>query len=141
MFEAEAQGLQQCWKRMLSEFPNPLLGHGSAYLVLEWLELGRGTQAWEDGALSGSNALTHQQQKFWLKQNNTIPRPKSIPGADWVKFIPNTGWVIIPALYSGEGIFLNRKVTSGYPSLLAHQPQPSLVHVICGVGMQLYCVR
>jgi len=42
----------------------------------------------KDGALSGSNALTHQQQSFGWKQNNTIGSTPQINTwtADWVEF-------------------------------------------------------
>jgi len=115
---------------------------GSAYLVLEWLGGPWETQSWEEGALSGSNALTHQQQRFWLetKQHYWFHAPINTWTADWVEFYTQHRLGYQFALYSGEGIFLNRNV-SGYPQLLAHQPQPSLVHGDLWAGMQLYCHR
>jgi len=80
----------KCWKRI--RIPKPqCLGTAarSAYLVLEWLGGPWGDPILGgDGALSGSNALSYQQQGFGWKQNNTIGSTPQINTwtADWVEF-------------------------------------------------------
>jgi len=83
MFEAEAQGLQQMLETDTIRFPNPFAGAQQLGRPIWswWLGGPWGDPILENGALSGSNALTHQQQSFGWKQNNTIgSTPKSIPG-------------------------------------------------------------
>jgi len=82
MFEAEAQGLHAAGNGYYHSQAQCLgTAARSAYLVLEWLGPWGDPILGGDGALSGSNALSHQQQGFGWKQNNTIgSTPKSIPG-------------------------------------------------------------
>jgi len=120
-----------------------LLGHSSwvGHCLWSWSGWAVGIQAWEKMGRSGSNALTHQQQSFGWKQNNTIGSPQiNTWTADWVELYPTPAGYQFQR-FTGEGIFLNRKVTSGYPSTAGTPASTSLVTAICGVGMQLYCVR
>jgi len=84
-----------------------------------------------DGALSGSNALSYQQQGFGWKQNNTIGSTPQINTwtADWVEFYTQHRLGYQFQRFTAGGAFSSTgTLISGYPQLLAHQPQPSLVH-------------
>ena len=94
MFEAEALGLKENLRQPPPfGYPNPIcwgLADTSAYIVMEWLDLGYGKgDSWQR---MGTNlAAMHRVtslQRFWLAaKNNTIGRhpPSKTPG-------PRIGW-------------------------------------------------
>jgi len=88
-----------------------------------------------DGALSGSNALSYQQQGFGWKQNNTIGSTPQINTwtADWVNSIPNISYQF--QRFAG-GHFPQQERLWRLSPTAGTQPQSSTV--ICGAGMQLY---
>jgi fructosamine-3-kinase len=137
MFEAEAQGLQQMLETDTIRVPKPqCLGTaaGSAYLVLEWLELGRGnTQSWEEMGRCLAAMHSHTSNNgFGWKQNNTIGSTPQINTwtPDWVEFYTQhrLGYQFQYALRRGGHFPQQERLLAAIPQLLAHQPQPSLVH-------------
>lgn len=138
MFEAEAIGLQQMREAQAIRIPKPIctgISGSSAYIVLEWLDLGRGSsQAWVD--MGRNLARMHQYQKstaFGWERNNTIGSTPQINSwtANWTEFF--TQHRIGYQLELGErngGRFRNgAKLLERIPELLAgHEPKPSIVH-------------
>ncbi len=137
MFEAEAQGLQQMLETDAIRVPKPLCwgtAAESAYLVLEWLELGRGdTQAWEKMGRCLAAMHSHTSNKgFGWKQNNTIGSTPQINTwtADWVEFYTQhrLGYQFQRALQRGGHFPQQERLLAAIPQLLAHAPNPSPVH-------------
>jgi fructosamine-3-kinase len=138
MFEAEALGLRQIWQTQTIRVPRPIcygLTDRSAYIVLEWLDLGYGThQSWK--AMGENLAAMHRttsERGFGWDQNNTIgstPQPNPWT-ADWLQF-----WVehrlqfqFQLAKRRGGHFPQQQALLEAVPDLLAgHSPEPSLVH-------------
>ena len=137
MFAAEAAGLREISATQTIRVPVPVC-HGaidsSAYLVLEWLELGRSGASW--AAMGERLAALHRTTSangFGWQQDNTIgstpqPNPWTL---DWTEF-----WVqhrLEPQLRLGQrqgGQFPQaaRLLESVPDRLSGHRPQPALVH-------------
>lgn len=137
MFEAEALGLQQIADSQTIRVPYPIcwgITDQSAYIVLEWLDLGYGDhQAWEDMGrnLAAMHRVTHEQ--FGWQQNNTIGATPQINTwtSDWVEFWieHRLGYQFRLANRRGGHFPQQEQLLAAVPKLLAgHQPQPSLVH-------------
>lgn len=138
MFEAEAMGLQQIANSKTIRVPNPICSGAvdqSAYIVLEWLELGYGDQrAWE--AMGRNLAAMHRVDSakgFGWDRNNTIGATPQINHwtADWVEFFTEhrLGYQFRLASRRGGRFPKQDQLLAALPQLLAdHQPQPSLVH-------------
>lgn len=139
MFTAEATGLEQMVATQTIRVPQPIcwgIAGNSAYLVLEWLELGRSnsTAAWE--AMGHQLAAMHRHTSnsgFGWQQDNTIGATPQINTwtTDWTEFW--TGHRIAYQLQSGQrrgGHFpKDKQLLAVIPQLLAgHTPSPSLVH-------------
>lgn len=136
MFDAEALGLQQMLETATIRVPKPV-GRGiaseSAYLVLEWLELGRGdTESWEE--MGRCLAAMHRctASDFGWDRNNTIGSTPQINSwtADWAEFYAQhrLGYQFQLAKQRRGYFPQQEKLLTAIPQLLAHQPQPSLVH-------------
>lgn len=137
MFEAEALGLQEIGATQTIVIPRPICwGVASeAYLVLEWLELGRGgSQAWEE--MGRQLANLHRVQKasaFGWQRDNTIgatPQPNPWT-SDWTEFFTQhrIGYQLELAKQRGGHFPLGDRLLAKIPQLLAdHTPVPSLVH-------------
>jgi fructosamine-3-kinase len=145
MFEAEAKGLQQMFKTQTIRVPQPICwgtSDNSAYLVLEWLDLGGrgGNQAWEE--MGRKLAAMHrfippvkgeEKGQFGWDINNTIGSTPQINTwtKDWVEFWREhrIGYQLKLGKRKG-GYFPNgEKLLEKIPELLAgYDPQPSLVH-------------
>jgi fructosamine-3-kinase len=138
MFEAEALGLQQMLATATIRVPKPLcwgIAASSAYLVLEWIDLGRGG-AWEE--MGRHLALMHQKsyQKslgFGWDRNNTIgSTPQINPWtSNWAEFFAEhrIGYQLTLAKRRGGNFSKGDLLVKAIPELLAdHQPEPSLVH-------------
>jgi fructosamine-3-kinase len=138
MFEAEALGLQQMLETNSIRVPKPICWGtegNSAYLVLEWLKLGRGnTQSWRKW---GSN--WQQCTNGWAKdafgwdRNNTIGSTPQINTwtAAWREFYVEhrLGYQFGLAKRRGGHFPNQERLLEAIPELLAdRQPQPSLVH-------------
>ena len=137
MFEAEALGLQQMLATATIRVPKPVCwgtAAGAAYLVLEWLELAHGdTKSWEE--MGRRLAAMHQQagaDAFGWEKNNTIGSTPQINNwtTDWAKFYAQHRLDYQFQLAKRQrGHFPQQEqLLAAIPQLLAHQPQPSLVH-------------
>jgi len=137
MFEAEALGLREIHQTRTIRVPQPLCwgtADGSSYLVLEWIELGRGdAQAWE--RMGQQLAALHRvssPQGFGWHQNNTIgstPQPNPWT-ANWTEFFRQyrIEYQLQLARRRGGDFPRHQALLAAIPKLLAHQPQPALVH-------------
>ncbi len=139
MFEAEMLGLKQMSATQTIRIPQPIcygIANSSAYIVMEWLELGRGasTQAWEE--MGQKLAAMHQVAKvshFGWDRNNTIGSTPQINNwtEDWSEFFAEyrIGYQLRLAKRRG-GNFpdTNRVIAAVKEYLAGYHPQPSLVH-------------
>jgi fructosamine-3-kinase len=138
MFEAEAAGLEEMLASQTIRVPKPICwgtAAGSAYLVLEWLELGyRGEVAWETmGHHLAALHKTSSPNGFGWKMSNTIGSTVQINlwTIDWIEF-----WAEYRLAYQFKlatqkgGNFPNQnRLLNAIPKLLeGYHPQPSLVH-------------
>lgn len=138
MFETEAVGLQQMLETSTIRVPQPIcwgIAAESAYIVLEWLELGHGnTQSWEE--MGRRLAAMHQwkgSDAFGWDRNNTIGSTPQINSwtADWAKFYAQhrLGYQFQRALRRRGYFPQQERLVAAIPQLLAdYKPQPSLVH-------------
>ncbi|MBW4694589.1 MAG: fructosamine kinase family protein [Lyngbya sp. HA4199-MV5] len=138
MFEAELAGLQQMQSTGTIRVPTPIccgVADASAYIVLEWLQLGRGDErAWQ---LMGQQlAAMHQvnvANQFGWERHNTIGSTPQINTwtADWADFWieHRLGYQFKLAQRRGGHFPQQSQLLTAVPHLLAgHTPQPSLVH-------------
>ncbi len=142
MFEAEAIGLKQMWETRTIRVPKPICygtEGSSAYIVLEWLDLGgRGNNnAWQE--MGRKLAALHRWQPegghkgFGWDVNNTIGSTPQINNwtEDWVEFWAEhrIGYQLKLARRRGGSFSEGDRLIEAIPKLLAgHKPQPSLVH-------------
>lgn len=142
MFEAEAIGLKQMWETQTIRVPKPIcygVEGSSAYIVLEWLDLGgRGNNnAWQE--MGRKLAALHRWQPvngnkgFGWDLNNTIGSTPQINNwtEDWVEFWAEhrIGYQLKLARRRGGSFSQGDRLIEAIPQLLAgHKPQPSLVH-------------
>lgn len=138
MFEAEALGLQAMMTAQAIRVPKPIcvgVAENSAYIVLEWLELGRGSsQSWAE--LGRNLARMHQYQKstaFGWERSNTIgSTPQINPWtSEWVEFFTQhrIGYQLELAVQNGGRFRNGARLLERIPELLAdHSPKPSIVH-------------
>lgn len=147
MFEAEALGLQQMLETKTIRVPKPICwgrASSSAYLVLEWLELGRGdTKSWEE--LGRKLAAMHKSTPnppflkggtkavFGWDRNNTIGSTPQINTwtEEWAEFWAKhrLGYQFQLANRGGGNFPAKERLLAAIPELLAdYQPLPSLVH-------------
>ncbi|MBD1824983.1 fructosamine kinase family protein [Cyanobacteria bacterium FACHB-DQ100] len=138
MFEAEALGLQQIAEAQAIRVPKPICvggTGGSAYIVLEWLALGRGSaQSWAE--LGRNLARMHQYHKstaFGWERDNTIGSTPQINSwtSDWMEFFTQyrIGYQLKLAAQNGGRFRNGSRLLEQIPKLLAnHHPQPSIVH-------------
>ncbi len=138
MFEAEARGLQEIGKTNTIRVPQPIcwgVDEETSYLVLEWLDLGRGTRAgWE--SMGRRLAQLHQVTSgcgFGWQQANTIgSTPQVNPWTDsWTEFWTESrlGYQLALAQRQGGRLPLGDRLLAIVPKLLdGHKPEPVLVH-------------
>lgn len=138
MFEAEARGLQQIYNSKTIRVPQPIcwgVVERSAYIVLEWLDLGYGDhQAWED--MGRNLAAMHQvtsNNGFGWDQNNTIGSTPQINTwtENWVEFFTEhrLGYQFRLANRRGGQFPKQDRLLATIPEILkGHNPVPSLVH-------------
>jgi fructosamine-3-kinase len=138
MFAAEALGLRQILDSQTIRVPQPvcwgMVGE-SAYIVLEWLDIGYGDhQAWE--TLGQNLAALHQvtsDRGFGWEHNNTIGFiPQRNPWtASWGEFFTEhrLGYQFQLAHRRGGHFPQQDQLLAAVPEILSgHEPQPSLVH-------------
>ena len=137
MFAAEALGLQQMRETNTILAPAPICWgtvNDSAYIVLEWLDLGRGTsQTWEE--MGRQLARLHQVKKstaFGWERSNTIGATLQINSwtLDWSEFFTHhrIGYQLQLAKQKGGHFPQGDGLLAAIPKLLGHTPQSSLVH-------------
>lgn len=138
MFEAEALGLKQMLQTASIRVPDPICwgtASDSAYIVLEWLEIGRGSDsAWQE--MGRKLAAMHSQTSnrgFGWDINNTIGSTPQINTwtADWAEFYTQhrLGYQFQLAKRRGGNFPQEQKLLAAIPQLLGdYHPQPSLVH-------------
>jgi fructosamine-3-kinase len=138
MFEAEAIALQQIAATHSIRVPQPIcwgMVENTAYIVLEWLDLGYGDhQAWESMGrnLAAMHQVSHRQGFGW-QQNNTIGSTPQINTwkTSWLEFFGEhrLGYQLQLARRKGGRFPQQEPLLAALPRLLAeHQPQPALVH-------------
>ena len=139
MFAAEALGLKHMGETQTIRIPQPVCW-GSvdnyAYLVMEWLELGRGggNESWE--SMGTKLAQMHRfagANKFGWDINNTIGSTPQINTwtESWSEFFAQhrIGYQLRLAKRRGGNFPDTGKVIDAVRGFLAgHNPQPSLVH-------------
>ncbi|MDY7013799.1 MAG: fructosamine kinase family protein [Cyanobacteriota bacterium] len=139
MFEAEALGLKQMYQTQTIRVPQPIccgLSDRSSYIVMEWLEFGRGgSQAWE--AMGRNLAALHKfpspNGKLGWDRNNTIgSTPQMNPWTEeWSEFFAEhrIGYQVRLAKRRGGSFPDTGRVVAAVKQVLEDwQPQPSLVH-------------
>lgn len=138
MFEAEATGLEEMVATHTIRVPQPICwgtAGSSAYLVLEWLELGSGgNAAWH--AMGQQLAALHNATSangFGWHRNNTIgSTPQPNPWTDdWLEFwrVHRLGFQFQLAHRRGGHFPQQAQLLDALPVLLdGHEPQPALVH-------------
>lgn len=138
MFEAEALGLQLMQAPQAIRVPQPIctgIVENSAYLVLDWIDFGRGnSQAWTE--MGRQLARLHQFQKataFGWERDNTIgSTPQINPWTkNWSDFFTHhrIGYQLNLGLQNGGHFPKGEALLSAIPEILAdHEPQPSIVH-------------
>ena len=138
MFEAEALGLREMADSQTIRVPRPVCwgtADGSAYIVMEWLEMGYGSRdAWS--AMGQQLANMHQttsSKGFGWHQNNTIGFiPQMNPWTEsWAEFWRDhrIGYQLKMARKRGGHFPRQDEFLQAIPELLKdHDPQPSLVH-------------
>lgn len=140
MFTAEAAGLEEIARSGALKVPRPLCwgtAAGTAYLVMDYLELGVAGGA-AAAALGRHLAVLHRVtgESFGWHRDNTIGATPQINSrcADWPAFWRRhrLGYQLQMAAANGYGGRLQRdgeKLLAAIPALFAgHTPQPALVH-------------
>lgn len=138
MFEAEALGLQQMWETQTIRIPKPIccgIADDKAYIVMEWLDLGRSANAsaWEEMGRQLAAMHKSSSKAFGWERNNTIGSTPQINTwtSDWAEFFAEhrIGYQLKLAKRRGGHFSQGESLLKAIPELLAgHQPQPSLVH-------------
>jgi fructosamine-3-kinase len=138
MFEREALGLRQIAATQTIRVPQPICWgtvSGSAYLVLEWLDIGYGTHhAWQE--MGRKLAAMHRvvsDHGFGWNWDNTIGATPQVNTwmSQWVDFFTEQRIRYQFQLAQERGgHFPDRdRLLAAIPEILAdHHPQPSLVH-------------
>lgn len=134
MFKAEAGGLNEIYQTATIRVPRPICwGIGdSSYLVLEWLELERGSaRTWQ--VMGQKLAAMHQvtSDRFGWHQQNTIGATPQINTwtQNWAEFFAEHRIGFQLKLAQRGGHFRDQdRLLAAIPQLLSRQPQPSLVH-------------
>ncbi|MFB2936566.1 fructosamine kinase family protein [Aerosakkonemataceae cyanobacterium BLCC-F154] len=139
MFAAEALGLKEMWSTKTIRVPEPICygtANNSAYIVQEYLELGRngGNNAWlEMGQKLAAMHKATSNQGFGWERNNTIGSTPQINTwkSDWAEFFAEhrISYQLKLAKRRGGQFSQGESLVKAIPELLAnHHPQPSLVH-------------
>ncbi|MBD2056900.1 fructosamine kinase family protein [Oculatella sp. FACHB-28] len=138
MFEAEALGLKQIASTKTIRVPKPICWgtvDGSAYIVLEWLDLGYGThRAWEEMGrnLAAMHRVSSDRGFGWEQQNTIGFMPQVNPWTtDWTEFFAQQriGYQFQLAQRRGGNFPNKERLLAAIPELLeGHNPQSSLVH-------------
>ena len=138
MFEAEALGLKQIASTGTIRVPKPICWgtvNGSAYIVLEWLDLGYGThRSWEEMGrnLAAMHRVRSDRHFGWDQQNTIGFMPQvNLWTSNWTEFFAEQriGYQFQLAQRRGGNFPHKDRLLAAIPKILAgHHPQPSLVH-------------
>jgi fructosamine-3-kinase len=137
MFEAEALGLEDLAASRSIRVPQPICWgtvKNNSYIVLEWIDLGRGTpSAWvELGRQLAYLHRTASAKGFGWARNNTIgSTPQPNPWMqDWADFFieHRIGYQLQLAQSRGANFAHADRLLRAIASQLSHHPAPSLVH-------------
>lgn len=140
MFVAEAKGLKQIADTNTIKVPYPIVWgtvDNTAYLVLEFLDLGRGKsnpkEMGKQLAKMHRYPITNGEVKFGWEINNTIGSTPQVNDwrDNWVDFwVENRiGFQLKLAKRKGGYFPQGDALLAAIPKILAnHEPQPSLVH-------------
>lgn len=137
MFAAEALGLTQMAQTNTIRVPKPIcwgVVESSAYIVLEWLNLGAATtNSWQQmGQNLAAMHRTTSSNGFGWEQNNTIGSTPQINDwtTNWVEFYAQhrLGYQFQLAKKRGGSFPQQAQLLASLPQLLSHQVQPTLVH-------------
>ena len=136
MFEAEAFALRQMADSRTIRVPQPIchgIAENSAYLVLEWLDLGSGNaQSWE--AMGRNLAAMHRvtSDRFGWHHDNVIGSTpqQNFWTISWAEFFTQhrLSYQFQLAQRCGDHFPQQEKLLAIVPKILAHSPLPSLVH-------------
>lgn len=138
MFQAELAGLQELTSAEAVRVPVPVCtgtAAGEAFLVMEYVSLGRGGNA---GELGRCLARMHRRtsDRFGWRMDNTIGSTPQVntPAGDWTEFWRDhrLGFQLRLAASKGYGGSLQKKgarLMEAFPALFDdHAPLPSLLH-------------
>lgn len=148
MFAAEAQGLQELGRCRELRVPQPLCwgsAGGSAYLVMEYLELGgRGDGAALGAGLAALHRIT-RPEFGWVRDNTIGSTPQvNTPARDWIEFWreQRLRFQLELAARHGFGGRLQargERLLATFPGLFAgYTPPASLLHGDLWGGNQAY---
>jgi fructosamine-3-kinase len=137
MFEAEAFGLQDLAASGSIRVPRPICWgttKNNSYIVLEWIDLGRGTpSSWVElgRQLAHLHRGTHSKGFGWDRNNTIGSTPQLNPWTqDWADFFieHRIGYQIQLAQRRGASFAQTDRLLRAIANLLSHRPVPSLVH-------------
>ncbi|MEL6469683.1 MAG: fructosamine kinase family protein [Cyanobacteria bacterium J06623_4] len=139
MFEAERDGLQEMYASQTIRVPRPVccgISDQSAYIVMEWIDLGgsRATAAWQQMGqqLAAMHQVTSEQGYGWHRNNTIGATPQQNKWcADWVEFWRDRRLGPQFELAHDRGGYFARRdeLMNAIPRLLTgHRPTPSLLH-------------
>ncbi len=138
MFSAEALALQQMYDTQTIRVPKPIcwgIAETNSYIVLEWLDLGRGNnQSWQEMGIK--LALLHQaggENRFGWQINNTIGATPQINDwyDNWADFFAEKriGYQLRLANRRGSNFRNPNSIIEAVRTKLKNRnPSPSLVH-------------
>jgi fructosamine-3-kinase len=138
MFEAEALGLQDLAASSSIRVPQPICwgtAENNSYIVLEWIDLGRGTpSSWVDlgRQLAHLHRKTHSKGFGW-DRSNTVGSTQQLNSwtQDWADFFieHRIGYQIQLAQRRGANFTQTDRLLRVIANQLSyHHPAPSLVH-------------
>lgn len=139
MFEMEALGLKEIADSQTIRVPRPIcwgIADSSAYVVLDWLDLGGSgdRNAWAEMGrqLAAMHQVTSAKGFGWDQDNTIGSTPQKNPWtANWAEFFTEHRMRYQFQLAQRRGGSFDRanELLEAIPSLLAgHNPEPSLVH-------------
>ncbi|MBE9078835.1 fructosamine kinase family protein [Romeria aff. gracilis LEGE 07310] len=138
MFEAEQAGLQEIYASQTIRVPQPLCcgtAGDTAYIVMEWLPLGRGNDsAWAQMGerLAAMHRVTHPQGFGWHRANTIGETPQQNTWSEsWLQFYrqQRLEYQFELARRRGGRFPQAKQLLAHLPNLLAgHDPAPALVH-------------
>jgi fructosamine-3-kinase len=137
MFEAEALGLQDLAASHSVRVPQVIcwgIAENSSFIILEWIDLGRGTTStWAEFGrqLARLHHNTSSKGFGWIQGNTIGSTPQPNPWTqDWAEFFVEhrIGYQLQLAQRRGANFPQAEKLLMAISNQLSHRPAPSLVH-------------